>query len=91
MTYVALEGRSDGPLVAYAIGRRFGSAVARNRARRRLREAFRQALGQLDGPLPYALLVSARPAVLDTPFPQLLGHAGEVLAAITSPRPAVRP
>ena len=92
MTYVVLEGRSDGPLVAFAIGRRFGPAVARNRARRRLREAFRQAGAELDGGLPVALSISARPAVLDAPFPELVRLAGEVLAAIApAAQPAVRP
>lgn len=43
----------------------------RNRARRRLREAFRRALGgrALD------VLVTARAAALETPFPALLAEA----------------
>ena len=82
MTYVALDGHLDGPAVAFAIGRRFGPAVARNRARRRLREAFRQARAALGVPIPVALLVQARPVVLELPFQQLVDLASEVLTAV---------
>jgi ribonuclease P protein component len=82
VTYAALDGQPDGPFLAFAIGRRFGPAVARNRARRRLRAAFRQARVDLGAPVPYALLVQARPAVLDAPFPQLVRTADEVLRAV---------
>ena len=41
------DGSDDPPQVAYAIGRRFGTAVERNRARRRLRAAV-----ALDGDAP---------------------------------------
>jgi len=37
----------DGPRVGFTVGRRFGSAVRRNRVRRRLREAVRQFLPEL--------------------------------------------
>lgn len=85
VTYVALDRHEDGPAVAFAIGRRFGPAVQRNRARRRLREAFRQARAGIDGPVPYALLIQARPAVLEAPFASLVRDAGHVLGAITAP------
>ena len=39
------DGSDDPPQVAYAIGRRFGTAVERNRARRRLRAAVALARG----------------------------------------------
>lgn len=89
MRYVPLEDPSQGPLLAFTIGRRFGSAVSRNRARRRLREAFRHAAGSLAQPVPVALLVHARPAVLDRPFDALIGDATSVLDAVL--RPADRP
>lgn len=85
VTYVALDRHEDGPAVAFAIGRRFGPAVQRNRARRRLRAAFRQACADFNGPLPYALLIQARPAVLDAPFDSLVRDAGHVLGAVTTP------
>ena len=88
MTYLALHDQADGPALAFAIGRRFGPAVVRNRARRRLREAFRAARLQIGRPVPYALLVQARPAVLEDPFDRLVGTCTAVLAGITAREPA---
>lgn len=81
MTYIPLATSAEGPLVAFAIGRRFGDAVRRNRARRRIREAFRLAT-QAQGPVPAALLVQARPEVLHRPFPALLDDAATVLRVV---------
>ena len=53
--------------VAYAVGRRSGGAVVRNRIRRRLRAAVGQA-GHL---APGAYLVSAGPAAADMGFEEL--------------------
>jgi ribonuclease P protein component len=89
VTYVTLDGEVDSPLVAFAIGRRFGPAVARNRARRRLREAFRQARASVGAPIPAALLVQARPSVLDEPFTDLVRRSTEILLAVTSADPPV--
>jgi len=55
--------------VAYAIGRQFGSAVARNRARRRLRSAAR--LVAAEAPPGY-YLVSCEPEVSRLGFPELV-------------------
>ncbi|MGH8989857.1 MAG: ribonuclease P protein component [Acidimicrobiales bacterium] len=56
------------PVVGYAIGRRFGGAVERNRLRRRLREAVRSSGSELaDG----AYLVRAAPAAGDLDFEEL--------------------
>ena len=85
MTYLPLPDPQDEPLVAFAIGRRFGPAVTRNRARRRLREAFREARCQVGRPVPYALLVQARPVVLDEPFPRLVRTCSSIFRAMTAP------
>jgi len=66
--------------VAYAIGRRFGNAVERNRARRRLRAAIAldQALLLPGG----AYLVAAERSVMTIPFPTLRDHVTTVLHAV---------
>lgn len=50
---------SDPPRVAYAVGKRVGTAVARNRLRRRLRSAVKANAGRLRPGVAY--LVSAGP------------------------------
>jgi len=63
--------------VAYAIGRRFGTAVERNRARRRLRAAV-----ALDEELLLAggaYLLAADRAIMTIPFTTLREHVAEVL------------
>ena len=63
------DGSDDPPRVAYAIGRRFGNAVERNRARRRLRAAVALESGEL---LPrWCLSVRGGPGRHDAP----LSHA----------------
>ncbi len=52
--------------VGITAGRRFGGAVARNRAKRRLREAFRRLEGRLRDR--GDLVLVARPPVLTAPF-----------------------
>lgn len=81
MTYVPLEPGRPVPLVAFAIGRRFGNAVQRNRARRRLRAAFEAGASALGAPLPVALLVRARPTVLEVGFDELVTVATGILRA----------
>jgi len=56
------------PQLAFAIGRRFGNAVARNRARRRLRAAFGSAWAASPEAPTGAYLVMADRAVLTAPF-----------------------
>jgi len=66
--------------VAYAIGRRFGTAVKRNRARRRLRAAI-----TLDSALLLpgcAYLVAAERSVMTIPFPTLREHVATLLRAV---------
>jgi ribonuclease P protein component len=65
--------------VAYAIGRRFGTAVERNRARRRLRAAV-----ALDAALLLpggAYLLAADRTVMTLPFPTLREHVTTLLRA----------
>ncbi|HVC13288.1 MAG TPA: ribonuclease P protein component [Acidimicrobiales bacterium] len=66
------------PLVAYAIGRRHGDAVARNRLRRRLREAVRAAGPALE---PGAYLVRATPGDAELGFAALCRAVGAAAAA----------
>ena len=74
------DGSDDPPRVAYAIGRRFGSAVERNRARRRLRAAVAldEALLLPGG----AYLVVADRAVMTITFPTLREHVATLLRAV---------
>ena len=63
------------PRVAFALPRRLGTAVFRNRLRRRVRAA----LDDLDlGPGTY--LVTVQPPAAELPFPQLRGHVADAVA-----------
>jgi ribonuclease P protein component len=66
--------------VAYAIGRRFGTAVERNRARRRLRAAVAldEALLLPGG----TYLLAADRAVMTIPFPTLREHVATLLRTV---------
>lgn len=66
VTFVALEEGSH-PTVAYAVGRRVGPAVVRNRVRRRLRAA----VGTVAGLKPGAYLVGADPEAVGLPYEDL--------------------
>jgi ribonuclease P protein component len=73
----AQVGEAPVPRVAYAVGKRVGNAVARNRLRRRLRAATSGAEGLRTG----AYLVSAGPAAAGLAFEEL---KREVARAMTS-------
>jgi len=64
-----VSGDSRCPQVAFAFGRRFGSAVERNRARRRVRAAFAEVWTPADASGDY--LVSASRSVLKVDFKDL--------------------
>lgn len=66
----------DRARVAYAVGRRVGGAVVRNRVRRRLRAA----VAALPDPLPAgAYVVAAGPEVASCPFDALVDHLGRAV------------
>jgi ribonuclease P protein component len=60
---------SGPPRVAYAVSRRVGGAVARNRIRRRLRAVVRAEAAFLEPACAY--LIGAGPGALKTPFSEL--------------------
>ena len=66
--------RQDDPMAptrwTVAAGRRVGSAVARNRAKRRLRHAIAEA----GLPTGLDVVAVAKPAALSVPFPALVGQ-----------------
>lgn len=81
------------PQVAYALGRRFGTAVERNRARRRLRDAFARSWAdhraridsssstpRLDG----AFLLSGHRGLLTAPFDRIVADIGACLARLAT-------
>lgn len=78
---VRLAGPSDDGrlLVAFAIGKRTGTAVARNRIRRRLRAALVE-LARSDEVPSGAAVVSAGPSVATAPFPAVRADLARALA-----------
>ena len=68
------------PQVAFAIGRRIGTAVRRNRVRRRLRAA----LSEADVP-PGLLLIGAEPAVVELTFDELSERVRMLLDRLPTP------
>ena len=84
---VSYRGRSEesdalgAPVVAYALGKRLGGAVARNRLRRRLRAAVRTAAPDLPRG---AYLVRAEPSAARLAFSDL--EAGVRDAALSAAR-----
>lgn len=70
------------PRVAFAIGRRVGGAVVRNRIRRRLRSALREIHRR--GGLPEgAYLLSGDERLATLPWPELVALTDELVAAAT--------
>jgi len=78
---------SEPPRVAFSVGRRFGSAVERNRVRRRLRQMLRQASPPLP---PGAYLVGVGPSGRTAGYQDLQAQLERALARAlaTPPLPA---
>ena len=78
MTYLSVA--SEHPQLAFGLGRRFGNAVERNRARRRLRAAFETAWRSLDDAAPPGVfLMTADRPVLSAGFDTLVGSVESCL------------
>jgi ribonuclease P protein component len=72
--------------VGFAVGRRVGGAVARNRVRRRLREAYRYS--QQRHPDATEIMFVGRALALTVPFRDLLVEMRRVLNAVSEVRAA---
>jgi ribonuclease P protein component len=80
-SFVALwQARMEGRQVGFAVSRRVGGAVARNRTRRRIREAYRR---QQEGlPKGVAVMFIGRPAALTRRFTVLLDEMRQTLESL---------
>lgn len=74
------EGPDDLPRVAYAIGKRFGGAVQRNRLRRRLRVLVVELAPLL---APGAYLIGAAPEAASSSHGELRSHLSEAFRDLT--------
>ena len=85
-TYLAVDGAST-TQVAYAITKRVGGAVERNRLRRRLRAVFAELAKDREGPVPEGvLLVSAGPEASSRDPEELRNDVKRLLAALETRR-----
>lgn len=89
ITVTWLSGGCDDPVrVAYAIGRKTGGAVLRNRTRRRLRAIVREERASLR---PGAYLIGAAAAATALPYGELRATVCKALNALAGPSPAETP
>jgi ribonuclease P protein component len=79
---VVCRSESTPPRLAYAVGRRVGSAVTRNRVRRRLRAAVERHRAGLQPGCAY--LLGAAPAAAGASFDELEAAVAELLTAAGS-------
>ena len=75
---------AEPPRVAFAIGRKVGGAVVRNRLRRRLRHLVREVV---PAPGPGAWLISVGPGAAVLPYDQLGAALGRAICAATTAPP----
>ena len=68
LTMLGKPNRGGRDRLGIIASRRVGGSVARNRAKRRIREVFRRLSGERPGP-GLDLVVIAKPALLEAPFP----------------------
>ncbi|MGI8752210.1 MAG: ribonuclease P protein component [Acidimicrobiales bacterium] len=76
---------TEPPRVAFAIGKRVGPAVVRNRLRRRLRMIVREVAPTLP---PGAFLIGAGPPAALSPYDELRTMVSQAIASSTRVRPA---
>ena len=74
------QAREGGGKVGFAVGRRVGGAVDRNRVRRRLREAYRRRRGSQ--PSGVDIVFVGRPAALTRSFSDLLEEMQHAMQAV---------
>ena len=90
MIAFALARDSAPSRIGVSTSRKLRGAVARNRARRRLREVARRVLLAADSPLggrgiPYDVVLIARPAAVELPFPAVEAEARALLERLSPP------
>jgi ribonuclease P protein component len=73
----AVRGDEATTRYGFAVSRRVGNAVVRNRVRRRLREIARRRLGQV--PPGWEVVLTARPATAAVPYAELARAADDLL------------
>ena len=87
LTFLQEDEESGGTRVAYAITKRVGGAVERNRLRRRLRAVFADLAGDAPGSVPDGvLLVSAGPEASGRDPEELRNDVKRLLAALEARR-----
>ena len=87
LSLVYLDDGRDEVRVAYAMTKRIGTAVVRNRLRRRLRAIVAELGGHASPPLPHgALLISAGPEASRRRPDELRNDVASLLAALETRR-----
>ena len=71
-TLVYVRSRYGGLRTGFAVSRKVGNSVVRNRARRRLKEALRLLLPEVQGS--FSAIFVAKPEIRDVQFADLVGQ-----------------